>query len=104
MAPIAILYTTVAKRADARKLTKALLDVKAVACVVATAAESAYDWNGTRERSNEIALLCKTTVRGAARARKAIAAAHPYATPMILSWTVESNAAYATWVAAQTKP
>jgi uncharacterized protein involved in tolerance to divalent cations len=99
MAAIAILYTTVAKRTDARKLSRALLDTKAIACSVALDAESAYTWAGKRERSNEVALICKTSVRALARARKTIEKTHPYKTPCILSWTVDANDAYAAWVA-----
>ena len=103
MAKIAILYTTVAKRTDARKLTKTLLDAKVVACAVAVDAESSYTWGSKREQSKEIALICKTSVKALSRAKKTLAAAHPYTTPCILNWAVEANSAYAQWVTEQTR-
>jgi periplasmic divalent cation tolerance protein len=84
--PIPLLvFTTVAKKRDAEKIAKALLDQKLAACVTTLApAESRYVWKEKVCIDREYVLMIKTLDRLFPRLQKALKALHPYECPEII--------------------
>ena len=84
----------------ARKLARAALRAKLIACVnLIPKIESHYWWQGKIESGNEVLLLMKTTHKNLATLEKLILAKHPYDTPefVVLPLTA-GNARYLKWL------
>src|SRR3954468_8963924 len=88
----------------ARKLARAALKEKLVACAnLIPGLESHYWWQNKMEAANEILILFKTTRRNVPALEKLILKAHPYdipefialtpsaATPRYLNWWLDST-------------
>jgi len=98
------IVTTVAHASEARRLARRLLDQRLVACVQITRIESHYWWKGRIERSGEYRLEAKTTARLARAAMAAIAEAHPYDVPEILTFPIgEGHPPYLKWLTRETQ-
>lgn len=95
---LVLVRTTVGREADARSLADRLLDAGA-ACVHTSKVSSRYDWKGKREAADEWLVEARTTIGGEDLVRRAMAEGHPYDLPLIESWRVEVNGAYAAWAA-----
>ncbi|MCG3134287.1 MAG: Divalent-cation tolerance protein CutA [Planctomycetes bacterium] len=98
-----VLTTAPADRADA--IARMLVDERLAACVARIpGVRSVYRWKGAIEESDEVQLVAKTSDEAAPRAAARIAEVHPYDVPEILVLDVDSShAAYAAWVAAETR-
>jgi periplasmic divalent cation tolerance protein len=82
---VSILYSTTGSIKDARRIAHTLLKDKLVACVnIIPKIESLYRWQGKIEKSNECALVAKTTERNIEKAIQKIRSLHPYETPDII--------------------
>jgi periplasmic divalent cation tolerance protein len=105
MSSCAILMTTVARRADARKLAKMAVQKRLAACVqVIGGVRSTYRWKGKIEESAEILMLFKTTKKALPGLIKAIKATHPYSLPEIVVVPVTGGSReYLDWVLAETR-
>jgi periplasmic divalent cation tolerance protein len=76
----------------------ALIDEGLAACVhVLPPVTSHYRWQGQREHSNEVPILCKIAAGGAGAARARIETLHPYDLPAIISWDAACSPAFAEW-------
>lgn len=86
----------------ARKLARAALDARLIACAnIVPKIESHYVWQGKIECSAESLLILKTTNARLPALEKLILAQHPYDTPefVVLSLTT-GNRRYLDWLAA----
>jgi periplasmic divalent cation tolerance protein len=90
--------------AEANRIAEALVGERLAACVnILGAVRSAYRWQGTVERADEIAMIAKTTEAVFERLAARVRALHSYDTPAIVAWPiVAGDAAYLDWIAAET--
>src|SRR4051812_8128380 len=66
----------------ARRLARAALDARLIACAnIIPRVESHYRWQGKIERGTEVLMILKTTTKCLAKLEKLIIANHPYDTP-----------------------
>ena len=91
--------TTVASRDDARRIAKALVERRLVACAQFSEIESLYHWDGALQDDREFRLLLKTVDTQYDAVEQAIRALHPYELPAIYALPVAAIfAPYAEWV------
>ena len=96
---IALLMTTISKKAAALRLAHAALDTKAAACVqILPPIESHYVWKGKREKAREFLLLAKTSSRQAKALEKLWSRLHPYDCPELITLSGRATASYARWI------
>lgn len=91
---------TVPDRKVARRIARAVLEARAVACVnIVPGLESHYWWQGRLEKSTELLLLMKTTRGRLADLERIVHAHHPYDTPefVVLGLTAGSER-YLAWI------
>ncbi len=102
--PFALVVTTVARKTDAKRLARLLLQQRLAACVQILPIESYYWWKGQIERNREFRLEAKTTARHAPTAMTALASAHPYEIPEILILPFRSgHPPYLHWLKQETQ-
>jgi periplasmic divalent cation tolerance protein len=84
----------------ARKLARAALQARLVACVnLVPKLESHFWWQGRIDRSLEVLLLFKTTNARLAGLEKLIVARHPYDMPEIIALSLSrGNGRYLNWL------
>ena len=91
--------TTVARRDDARRMARALVERKLAACAQISGIESFYSWHGAVQDEPEWRILFKTTAGSYAAVEAAIRELHPYELPAIHAVHIEHVfAPYADWV------
>ncbi len=97
--PFSIALVTAPDSRTARRLARAALGARLVACVnVIPGIESHYRWRGKIEISKEVLLILKTTPRRLAALEKLVIAQHPYETPEFIVLSVErGNVEYLKW-------
>ena len=94
-------YTTVARRQDAQRIARALVERGLAACAQISEIESFYVWQGALEQEGEFRLLLKTTEAAYPALEAALRELHPYELPAIQAVAVEhASAEYAAWVEA----
>lgn len=104
MSELALFYVTFATRADAERVAEAVLAERLAACAnILEPCTSLYLWRGAMERAEEVPVLFKTQPMLATRLRERIAALHPYALPVIESWTATTTPEAAAWVENETR-
>ncbi|SPD66050.1 Cation tolerance protein CutA [Cupriavidus taiwanensis] len=88
----------------AARLSRAVLEARAAACVNRLApVESEYWWQGKLERAQEWPLLIKTTRARYAALEAVIRQHHPYEVPELLAWPVSAGyGPYLEWVRGET--
>lgn len=92
-------YTTVARRDDARRIATAAVERGLAACVQIEAIESVYRWQGALQRDREFRLMFKTTQARYPALEAALREMHPYTLPAIHAVAVvQADARYASWV------
>ena len=74
------LWLTCKNKAEADKITKALLDTRLVACVRQLPANSSYWWDGKINHSTEILLQMESQVDSFDKVEKEVAKLHSYST------------------------
>src|SRR5437773_11982308 len=96
----AIVLVTAPDAKTARKLAKAALKARLVACAnLIPKIESHYWWHKKLEASAEVLLLLKTTRVRLAALEKLILSNHPYATPEFVVLTFgRGNKRYLDWL------
>ena len=100
----ALVLVTAPDLKTARRLAKAALQAKLIACAnLVPKIESHYWWQGKLESAAEVLLVLKTTKATLAALEKLILAGHPYDTPefLVLSPNAGSQK-YLAWLGAQT--
>lgn len=104
MEPLLVL-TNLPDVASAEKLTLALIESRAAACVnILPACRSTYRWRGAVETADEIPLLIKTTAANYALVEEIVCTQHPYDVPELIAIPITYGLpAYLGWLAAETE-
>ena len=98
MKPIVVI-TTVATADDARRLSRALVERRLVACAQISQIESVYMWENKLQQEGEYRLMLKTVASRYAAVEEAIRELHPYTLPAIYALALERvHGPYADWV------
>lgn len=80
-----------------------LLSMKLIACGNIVSTQSIYMWQEKLHKESESLALIKTSKELKDLVIQKINTIHPYDVPAVLSWEVEANESYATWVNEMTK-
>lgn len=90
----------------AKRLARALLEARAVACVnIVQGMESLYWWEGRIGQSAELLLVIKTLAGSLDCVERLIQEHHPYECPEILALPVaEGSARYLSWLRSSVEP
>lgn len=106
MSDIATVYAVFSSADEASRVGRAMVERRLAACVnILAPATSIYRWEGQVVDATEVPALFKTDAKLVQTLIEAIADAHGYDIPAILSWNVEArHPAYAAWVRAETRP
>ena len=101
-----IALVTVPDLKTARRLARAALDARLIACAnLVPRIESHYRWHGKIERGSEVLMILKTTTKCLAKLEKLIIAAHPYDTPEFVVIDLRGgNRRYLDWLATGCEP
>ena len=96
---IALVWVTAPDLKVARRLARAALDARLVACAnLVPNLQSHYWWQGKLESAREVLILFKTTTRRLAALEKLVLALHPYDTPEFVALPVRQvNQRYLAW-------
>jgi periplasmic divalent cation tolerance protein len=96
----AVVMVTAPDLKTGRKLARAALAAKLIACAnLVPRIESHYWWQGTIEMGAEVLLVMKTTTARLAALEKLILAKHPYDTPEFIALPVSRGSRrYLDWV------
>jgi periplasmic divalent cation tolerance protein len=96
----AVVLVTVPDAKTARRLARAALEARLIACAnLIPKIESHYWWQGKIACGAEVLLVLKTTTARLAALEKVILARHPYDTPEFLVLPVaRGNKRYLAWV------
>ena len=96
----ALVLVTAPDMNTARKLARAALEARLVACAnLLPKVESHYWWQGKIERGAEVLLVLKTTMARLGALEKLIVAKHPYDTPEFLVLPIgRGSKRYLAWV------
>jgi periplasmic divalent cation tolerance protein len=99
-AKFAVVLVTAPDLKTGRKLARAALKTRLIACAnLVPRIESHYWWQGRIESGAEVLLVMKTTIPQLAALEKLIMASHPYSTPEFLVLPVSRGSRrYLDWV------
>lgn len=102
------MYSTVyvtAKDADeARRIARALVEEKLVACVNYWPITSLFRWEGAIEEGAEVAMICKTRTDLLPDVIKRVKELHSYEVPCITSWKIDTGSeSFLEWVGKETR-
>lgn len=93
------IYITVKDEEEARKLARALVEERLVACANYFPLSSIYLWKGDIEEDSEIAIIAKTRLDMVDSIIKRVKELHSYDIPCVVSWIIENgNPDYLAWV------
>jgi len=79
-----IIYVTCKNKEEAKKIAKAMIDKKLVACANIINSDSLYNWQGKLQDTHESILLMKTSEDRFEKVKEQVKAIHSYDTPCIL--------------------
>jgi periplasmic divalent cation tolerance protein len=99
-----LVYTTYPSLVEAETAGRAAVEERLAACVnILPGMVSHYWWEGKLARGEEVVMILKTRASLADRLRKKLKSAHSYATPAIMTLSVESvEDTYLRWLMAET--
>ena len=98
MTPIAVV-TTVADRAQAQAMARALVQRRLAACVQISDIESIYRWHGEVQQGPECRLVIKTTRERYGEIERTIRELHSYELPAIHALAFDAiHAPYGQWI------
>ncbi|QRX84898.1 divalent-cation tolerance protein CutA [Glaciimonas sp. PAMC28666] len=105
MPEVILIMTTMPNLADADALAQQLVERKLAACVnILPGVRSVYLWQGVLERSDEVAMMIKTTTERYSELEEFIRSVHPYALPEIIAIPLAGGLpAYLEWIGAATQ-
>ncbi len=97
--PLLVVLVTAPNLATARKLARAALKARLVACAnLVSKIESHYWWQGKIETGSEVLLLLKTSRARVSALEKLVVSLHPYDTPEFVVLPVRGvNRRYGNW-------
>jgi periplasmic divalent cation tolerance protein len=82
---VAVIYSTIGKIQDARRIAHTLVQEQIVACVnIIPKIESYYKWKGKIENDEEVVMIAKTTDKNVKKAIQRIKNFHTYDLPDII--------------------
>ena len=96
-----VVLVTCGSMAEARKITKAVVEKRLAACVnvVSASVESVYRWKGKVDSAKEFLLVIKTTALRLKDLEKEVARLHSYEVPEFLVLAVEGGSKkYLAWL------
>jgi periplasmic divalent cation tolerance protein len=98
--PVLMVYVTAANQDDAEKIAARAVQEKVAACAnLLGPITSIYEWKGTVERSEEWAMLLKTTEEKFPALELLIKTLHGYEVPCIVAWRIDQGSpAFLDWV------
>jgi len=101
-----LILTTVAKKSDAARISKILVEEKLAACVTTLpAAESRYVWKNKLCVEKEFVLLIKTTSKNYRKLEKRLKSIHPYDCPEMIGIPIQKTyQRYLDWLLKNTIP
>jgi len=83
---VAVIYSTIDKIEDARRIANILVEEQLVACVnIIPKIESIYKWKGKIELEDEVIMIAKTVDQNVKKTIQRIKALHPYEVPDIIA-------------------
>jgi len=97
-----IIYTTCKDETTAKKIAKALLDEKLVACANLFQCRSLYNWEGKFCDEGECAMIMKTRPERRDEVQRRIKELHGYDLPCIESIDAEASREFEAWIRAET--
>lgn len=102
--PYRSIYMTFPDADTAARISRALLDVRLVACVnLLPAARSLYRWEGAVRDDAEVVAFAKTRQDLVDAVAQRVRELHPYDTPCVVALTIDDgDAGYLTWVGSET--
>jgi periplasmic divalent cation tolerance protein len=105
-APFRIALVTAPDLKAARRLARAALDARLIACAnLIPKVECHYRWHGKIERGAEVLMILKTTAKCLKPLEKLILAEHPYDTPEFIILDLRGgNKRYLSWLETGCKP
>jgi periplasmic divalent cation tolerance protein len=87
----ALIWCPFADEESAARAAGQLLDEGLIACAnIFPAMRSIYTWQGERGEAVEVGVLFKTDASAVDRATARLAEIHPYDTPAVLGWRVDT--------------
>lgn len=98
------LYMTASSMDEARRLGRALVEARLVACVnLIDGMRSIYWWQGAVEEASEVVVIAKTRRDLVDRATALVKSLHAYSVPCVVALPIEAgNPDYLAWIAAET--
>jgi periplasmic divalent cation tolerance protein len=98
---VSLLFTTVAKKSDARRLATASLQHRTAACIqIISGIESHFVWKGKKSACREFLVLAKTTTHKLKSLETLWKKIHPYDCPELIALSGRAAKSYARWVQA----
>jgi periplasmic divalent cation tolerance protein len=98
-----IIYTTCKDKTEARKIAKALLDERLVACANIFPCTSLYRWEGRFCDESECAMLMKTRPAHWQKLQRRIKELHSYDLPCIERIEAKASREFEAWIQAETR-
>jgi len=98
-----LIYITCKDKQEAKKISKALLEKRLIACSNMFPIESMYWWKGKIEEDNEIVILAKTKDKNYDKIKEEVKKLHSYEVPCILKIDAKANEDYQKWVDEEVK-
>jgi periplasmic divalent cation tolerance protein len=99
-----LLYITAARVEEARRIGRALVEERLVACAnILPGLESIYHWQGTVAEDKEVLLIVKTRADLVDAAIARVKALHSYTCPCVVALPIlAGNPAYLEWLGQET--
>ena len=99
-----VVYITTKDEDEAKKIGKALIEGKLVACVNIHPVNSIYRWEGEIQEESEIAMFVKTKADLVGEVVNRVKELHSYQVPCVVSLPIEKgNPDYLQWIEESTK-
>jgi periplasmic divalent cation tolerance protein len=101
-----VIFITASSRTEARRIARALLERRLVACAnIVPGVESHYWWNGKLDHAREWLLVVKTRRSRFRAVERAVKALHSYQVPEIVALPLAAGQAdYLRWIDASVSP
>jgi periplasmic divalent cation tolerance protein len=97
-------YVTAKDENEARRIARALVAEKLVACANYWPITSVFMWEGVVEQGLEAAMICKTRTDLVPDVIKRVKELHSYEVPCITSWEIAAGSErYLEWVGKETR-
>ncbi|MBW2369242.1 MAG: divalent-cation tolerance protein CutA [Deltaproteobacteria bacterium] len=103
---IRFVYMTMSDLQEARKIGRALLEKRLVACVnMFNGMQSMYWWDGAIEEDQEVVLIAKTIREKIPELKRTVTSLHSYDCPCIVALPVtEGNQPFFDWIEETVNP